>query len=151
MNADRPMYALTVQQPWAALIRSGFKRVENRTWFPPRSQLVSGDWLAIHAGLKLDHQAGFSCDGDQVRGAIVALARYLTAWTIDELRNQESLHQADGVADYAAGPICWLFPRVVPLDKPIACGGHHRLWKVQGVPAARLAKFMETGTASGHG
>jgi hypothetical protein len=39
--------AITVRQPWAALIAAGAKRTENRNW-RPRS--VVGKPLAIHAG-----------------------------------------------------------------------------------------------------
>ena len=43
------MYALSVQQPWASLIISGIKPVENRTWKPSyRGPLL------IHAGKKWD-------------------------------------------------------------------------------------------------
>jgi hypothetical protein len=44
--------ALSIQQPWAALILSGTKDVENRTW--------STDWrgqLVIHAGQRRDQRA----------------------------------------------------------------------------------------------
>jgi activating signal cointegrator 1 len=40
--------ALTVRQPWAALIGEGAKRYETRGWPPPK-QLI-GQRLAIHAG-----------------------------------------------------------------------------------------------------
>lgn len=42
---------LSIQQPWAWLIVSGHKDVENRTW-PTR---VRG-WVGIHAGLKVDRE-----------------------------------------------------------------------------------------------
>lgn len=49
---DRRIFALTLIQPWAELIVRGPKRVENRSW-APRGMAV-GDYLAIHAGAKLD-------------------------------------------------------------------------------------------------
>jgi hypothetical protein len=39
--------AITVRQPWAALIAAGAKRTENRNW---RSESIIGKPLAIHAG-----------------------------------------------------------------------------------------------------
>lgn len=45
----RPIRALTIFNPWAALIAEGVKRVENRTWSPERQGLRVGDFLAIHA------------------------------------------------------------------------------------------------------
>lgn len=49
--AKRPLRALTIYNPWAALIASGVKRIENRTWTPDRAGLRVGDYLAIHAGV----------------------------------------------------------------------------------------------------
>lgn len=42
------MKALTIRQPWAAFIGFGWKRIENRDWFPPASLI--GERIAIHAG-----------------------------------------------------------------------------------------------------
>lgn len=52
MSARRRIRALTVIQPWAHLIVHGPKRVENRDW-PPHG-MAAGDYLAIHAGKKVD-------------------------------------------------------------------------------------------------
>lgn len=46
------MRALTVKQPWASLIASGIKQVENRTYPVPRT--VRGQRIAIHAGKGFD-------------------------------------------------------------------------------------------------
>lgn len=46
------MRALTVKQPWASLIASGIKRVENRTYPVPKT--VRGQRVAIHAGKGFD-------------------------------------------------------------------------------------------------
>jgi len=48
-------YALTVWQPWAALIVEGPKDVENRRKHPPRFLL--GQTIAIHAGKTFDDAA----------------------------------------------------------------------------------------------
>lgn len=47
------MRALTVKQPWASLIASGIKQVENRTYKPPTTML-GGKRFAIHAGKGFD-------------------------------------------------------------------------------------------------
>ena len=41
------MKALTLTQPWASLVVIGAKRIETRSWAPPR--LVVGQRIAIHA------------------------------------------------------------------------------------------------------
>jgi len=48
------MRALTLIQPWAGLIATGAKRIENRTWRPPADMI--GQRFAIHAGKKLDEE-----------------------------------------------------------------------------------------------
>ncbi len=46
------MRALSIQQPWASLIVSGYKHVENRNW----STKFRGEFL-IHAGKTIDKEA----------------------------------------------------------------------------------------------
>jgi len=46
------MRALTVKQPWASLIASGLKQIENRTYPVPKT--VRGARVAIHAGKGFD-------------------------------------------------------------------------------------------------
>lgn len=53
------MKALTVKQPWASLIITGIKDVENRTWPVPRQEPTGPMgpfpfWIAIHAGASFD-------------------------------------------------------------------------------------------------
>ncbi|WP_195393665.1 ASCH domain-containing protein [Actinomyces urogenitalis] len=48
------MYALTVRQPWASLIMSGHKRVENRPWRPSPQRLPVGQRFYIHSGKSRD-------------------------------------------------------------------------------------------------
>lgn len=48
--------ALTVRQPWASLIASGVKPVENRTWPVPATWAERGP-LLIHAGAAVDRAA----------------------------------------------------------------------------------------------
>jgi hypothetical protein len=67
---NQPLRAITVRQPWAALIAAGVKRVENRG----RPNSIRGE-VAIHAGLQPDRDAPAGCaDGlDLHFGAIVAV------------------------------------------------------------------------------
>lgn len=45
----RPTRALSVQQPWAFLLASGVKDVENRSW-----STGVREWVWIHAGQRVD-------------------------------------------------------------------------------------------------
>lgn len=47
------MKALSIRQPWAWLIISGHKDIENRTWTPSQSPPIT---IAIHAAQKLDKE-----------------------------------------------------------------------------------------------
>lgn len=52
MTADLPKLALSIRQPWAALIMSGQKQVENRSW----ATKVRGP-IWIHASKTYDKEA----------------------------------------------------------------------------------------------
>lgn len=52
-NPTKTMKCLSVQQPWAYLICSGIKDVENRSWRPKQAP----GRILIHAGAKLDRYA----------------------------------------------------------------------------------------------
>lgn len=49
---DLPDLALSIQQPWSALIVHGHKNIENRDWKTNRRGLI-----VIHAGQKIDTSA----------------------------------------------------------------------------------------------
>lgn len=54
MGDDIPTRAITLWEPWASAIARGNKRIENRTWKPPKT--VRGKRIAIHAGKSLDEE-----------------------------------------------------------------------------------------------
>lgn len=147
----RRLLALTLIQPWAWAIAHAGKRVENRTWKPPRS-LIDG-YIAIHAGKKLDSEAAEDLrdDGHDVpplleRGAIVAVARVL-GWA----RYDRFIRDADATAEdfggvpraradlavrsaWFAGPIGWILDDVIAID-PVPILGAQGLWTVPTEPA----------------
>lgn len=49
-------YAITVWQPYAGLLATGVKTVENRTWEPGRLLRV-GDRVMLHAGARYDRDS----------------------------------------------------------------------------------------------
>lgn len=52
MSTDLPAVALSVMQPWAWLIVSDLKDIENRTW-----RQAAPKRILVHAGLKVDKEA----------------------------------------------------------------------------------------------
>jgi hypothetical protein len=153
--ADRRMLALTILQPWAALIVRGPKRVENRTWAP--RGLKVGDYLALHAGVfsprLVDHWAGALDLAEQHR--IVEEVPLLGQWrsVVDGERGRlyparckrflqgavphgavVGVAQLVGVERAApagdpwwCGPVGWRLGNVVAIA-PVPCRGAQGLW-----------------------
>lgn len=113
---------LTVRQPFATLIISGPKRVENR----PRPVSYRGP-LLIHAGLSMDreacaqHAALLPCPlAELPAGKILGCAQLVDCVPLADPRVQ-----AD---PWASGPWCWLLADPRPLPEPFACRGQLSLW-----------------------
>ena len=139
------MLALTIHQPFAyqILLEDGHeqaKRVENRTWFPPRWMI--GRRIVIHAGLgrqRLNY-------GDDVRwplkfGAALGTIRIAgalrkqptgspaTGWDNDELP-----HGYEWLATHrhAEGPVCWVLEGPELWPRAVECAGAQGLWRWKG-------------------
>jgi hypothetical protein len=118
-----PLMALTLRQPWATAVCDFGKRIENRTWKPPRA--VQGQVIAIHAGRTFDEDGadwiaarlGTMVTSKTVPlGAVVALARVQRVVTASN-------------NPWFVGPYGWEFSDVLPLD-PVPCKGKLHLWSV---------------------
>lgn len=112
------MRALTVKQPWASLIASGVKRIENRTWKPPKT-LAPGERFAIHAGSGWDkrgeaHTAARR--GELPQGRVVCTA------IIDRV-------VTDSTDPFWIGPYGWVLRDIEPAESPPARGGLG-LWRM---------------------
>lgn len=108
--------ALTIRQPWAALIAHDDKRIENRTWGTAwRGQLL------IHAAKTPDPIERHSnpVAGDEVRSAIVATATLADC------------HVCDGGCSLWAEPgrHHWVLQDVHALPEPVPCSGSLGLWR----------------------
>jgi hypothetical protein len=121
------MPALTVKQPWAGLIASGQKTIENRSW-PTKFR----GHLAIHAGkatcpglsatdldrLNRQHLASSGqLPPTDRRGGFVALVSVVDCVDVETARrlrpNQE---------EFISGPWCWLLDQAVPTWVPYSRG-----------------------------
>jgi hypothetical protein len=137
------MKALTLWQPWASLVALGEKRCETRSW-----ETSYRGWLAIHAAKKqtgelsdvfgshpflpILRQAGYEQFSQLPFGCVVAVV-YLSGMrpTEEAKPKLESLHMTKELAfgDYSPSRYCWLFERVVRLEKPIPARGSQGLWQ----------------------
>jgi hypothetical protein len=140
------MRALTIIQPFAHLIATGVKRVENRTW-PTHYRGP----LAIHAG-KARSYNGTSvaemCEDDDIDpatlafGAVVAVAELVDCVALTPGRLTATSYQRDLTPAWAAakhqwlddhehreGPVCWVLANVRRLAVPVVVNGDRGLWE----------------------
>lgn len=114
-------YALTVREPWASLIASGDKRIENRTWAPPFALPFR---IAVHASKRPDwtecRRRGF--DPSPTMGNIIA-----TVDVVDIVTDPQ--HLSPGDAAYWLGPVGWILRNPTRLDLPVPCRGRLGLWR----------------------
>jgi hypothetical protein len=121
-----PMKALTICQPFAHLIATGQKIVENRVW----STSYRGT-VAIHAGKSRD----WLSDGDEQRfpgmaySAIVAIADLVYCIDVDRIGLlYAAIPQLQGHI-HVEGPYCWVLQNIRRLDRPVPCSARS-LWEV---------------------
>lgn len=109
------MKALTIRQPWADLIASGEKQIENRTW-----QTDYRGPLAIHAGRTVNwHQCPDGYNPSAV-GAVIAVVDLVDIVPVEQIY----------LSSFAEGPLCWVLKGVVRLPQPITCSGKQSLWEL---------------------
>lgn len=127
------MHALTIYQPWAALIMLGHKRVENRGWSTRirgrfvvhaatnrttlRDLVASGEYARLQRRYRLP-------DPDRLpRG--VALG---TVELVDDLPLADYLDQ-HGPDPFALGPRCFLLARPALFPSPVTVAGRQKFWR----------------------
>ncbi|MEU0943217.1 hypothetical protein ABZ379_10525 [Streptomyces canus] len=120
--------ALTVRQPWAALIAAGLKPVENRSWPVPAG--FDGP-LLIHAGSK-DDADGWAVPG--VREALGApdLGRGLVYGALVAVVERVTCHRcAECCSDRwgEPGAFHWTLEGITALPEPIVATGRLSLWR----------------------
>jgi hypothetical protein len=161
------MRAITLTQPYAALVAYGEKGVETRSWRTPYRGL-----LAIHAGVGLEpvggmsglvalmesepfaaalrpHVSGYTPEErarDLVRGAIVAVVELVEIRRLDrpglpdDLRHPARL-QEEAFGDYRAGRYAWTLQNRLNLYDGVECRGALGVWKV---PKDALAEIFDS-------
>jgi activating signal cointegrator 1 len=127
--------ALTISQPYASLIASGEKWVENRTW-PTKYR---GD-LAIHAGKGTQYLTKAEIESQGLPfGQVIAIATLSDCFHLSSINKHRDLDiNIPGLLitwrelfehKHTEGPWCWLLTNVVKLDKPIDAKGAQGLWE----------------------
>lgn len=103
--------ALTIRQPWAALVVSGRKVIEYRGWSTAHRGRI---W--IHAGRALDPDAP------------PALTRLCDPLTFSAIIGHADLYAIDG----APGAWRWHLRDPHELAQPVSCRGWPSLWPIPG-------------------
>lgn len=123
--------AITVSQPYASLIASGEKWVENRNW----STNYQGP-LAIHAG-KGTHYLTRSEVATSPQG-VLAVCRLSACVALEDFGIESSPHKIPGtnvtIADFlnhrhTEGPWCWILEDIRKVG-PFPCKGSPGLWSI---------------------
>lgn len=127
------MQALTICQPFARLIITGEKWVENRSWYTRyRGPLM------IHAGssrkmLNIDSQ-GIDIQGvrlsDMEFGACLGVVSLVDCVSVADVRAGRCEKKYPGIYRHrhSIGPFCWVLSDPFPLPEIIRMKGHERLW-----------------------
>ena len=128
------MKALTISQPYASLIASGEKWVENRMW----ATAYTGP-LLIHAGKGRQYLTAQELEHYPI-GAAVAHCRLVACvelrWAQDQFAGG-FIPKIEGstkdVMDllshkHAEGPWCWILEDIVPITPPVRMRGAQGLW-----------------------
>lgn len=148
------MKALTISQPYASLIASGEKFIENRTW----ERSYRGP-LAIHAGLGSKYLSKTELS-KYPTGCVVALARLVACVRLSTILSNADIASNKrksivpgttknwselGRHKHAEGPWCWVLEDVVKLDPPIACRGAQGLCQIPEsvIPDAVLKDWID--------
>lgn len=120
--------ALTISQPYASLIASGEKWIENRHW----TTHYRGP-LLIHAGQGTQYLT--KRELLEYPTGIIAIAELTACFRladVDRLKfrlSRVGLTPADVKQhEHTEGPWCWLLQDVRKLDKPIPCRGRQNIW-----------------------
>lgn len=104
---DNSQRALSLRSPWAELVISGRKRIENRSW---QTQYRGRIWI---------HESGPG--GRGLLGTITL---------VDILTEDEAWEAFPKQRRYIEGPWCWVLADPKLRKRPILCPGALRLWRV---------------------
>ena len=130
--SEQGIRALTVRQPWAALIASGDKRWETR---PMRTHYRG--LLVIHAGAAWTSSQRMVLGSlpsappePLVFGACLAVVEVTGCVEITPEVYASHIAAERGAGDWTPGRFAWRLEGVRRLESPIACRGQLGLWRL---------------------
>lgn len=137
--------ALTLTQPWAGLVASGIKRIENRPWKLPKRML--GRRFAIHASREVDQEIyqrleamGFAPSPLwTVTSAIIGVARVIhCVSSLVELQHEIHGHIGPEQEQFWIGPHAFILESIQSIATPVECKGALGFWGLSESLATRV-------------
>jgi hypothetical protein len=160
------MRAMTLTQPWAGLVASGVKLVENR----PRRMVKQSDFgqpFAIHASRAWDAEVAFrlrngwliDASAERLCGALSAVIGVATIeCEVRSLADLEYFYRRTERADVAVrqrqwffGPIGYVLRDVHALREAVPCRGWQGFWTLPADVEAAVRVQLEADDVSGWG
>lgn len=128
------MKVLSIQEPYATLIKDGYKKIETRSW----KTTYRGE-LLIHASkgktflktITNPEVLSLINEKDLNYGQIICKATLvdcieMTSDYIEEIRNN---HQEYILGIYEEERYAWVLDNIIPLDKPLSAKGKLGIWE----------------------
>lgn len=116
--------ALSIKHPWAWLILSGDKDIENRTW---EARYMVGKRFAIHVSRKVDERAYSELAKHSIQVPrpqdFITLGNIVGTAVLDKIVTESD-------SFWFSGPYGFVLKDVRELPKPIPCRGALGFWKV---------------------
>lgn len=146
-----PDRALTLTQPWAGLVASGVKQIENRVW---RARSMVGKCFAIHASRQVDQavraslvEVGLTPEPIwDVTSAIIGVATlyaFVESQTGVERMMEKGIITGDQVR-FWMGPIAFVLKDIKRFE-PIACTGARSFWAIPSELQRQIGSRLEVG------
>lgn len=131
---------LSLTRPWPFAILHLGKRVENRSWKPPK--WILGNYVALHAAQSWSNDdLDFIQQIGHLRGVEVPSKSWHSHSVIVGVAKVDSFVEEGDLFDPAAlpedqekwffGPYGWLLTNVVEFENPVPCTGALGLWEVK--------------------
>lgn len=143
------MRALTICQPYATLIVSGAKRVENRTWptkYRGRIYVHAGksrDWLSIKDVDGVDYCAHTQRPVAELPfGAVIGIATLIDCLPVEAIRAGDHDRQYPWIRehDHTKGPWCWVFAENPQALDPVPMRGAQGFFDINPLTLEDIAR-----------
>ena len=145
MSSQLPVIdAISLWQPWASLMWVGAKKIETRSWKPPRT----GIFLAIHAAKRWQRDEQLLLGQRRIFNALEPYYRtsapvvdwlprgcfgaivYLERWFDTNYEAPAESEDEYWFGDYSRNRFGWVCPRVWRFPEPLPAIGRQGFWRV---------------------